>query len=121
MFQSQNTSIVDNVPHLSSKSQSLNQRAREARQAARNQFWDTLSEVWLTPRALREFDRRNALEQTHTADLEDLWPRKRPPLDTSQLTPASAKNIERFARRGGPSLTNLRNVSRAMIYAKRKS
>ena len=121
MFQFQDTSIVDNVPHFSSKSQSLNQRIRETRQTVRNQFWDTLNEVWLTPRALHEFDKRNGLEQTHTTDLKDLWSDKRSSLDTLQLTSASVKNLERFVRRGGPSLTNLRNVSRTMIYVKRKS
>lgn len=114
MLHFQDSSEADNIPHLSSKRQSLDQRTREAQHAARDRFWDTLSKVWLTPRALDEFDRRNPLGQTRTADLGGgLWPYKRLPLDTSQLTAASLKNLKRFARRGGPSLTDLRNVSRA--------
>lgn len=114
---------VDNTPHLSSKRQRVDENhTREARHAARDRFWDTLSKAWLTRRALREFDRRNAArdrEQTHTTDL-GFWPRNRSPIGVSQLTAASRKNLKRFARRGGPSLTDLRNVSRATNYVKDK-
>ena len=114
---------VDNTPYLSSKRQRVDENhTREARHAARDRFWDTLSKVCLTRRALREFDRRNAArdrKQTHTTDL-GLWPRNRSPTNVSQLTAASRKNLKRFARRGGPSLTDLRNVSRATNYVKDK-
>ena len=104
---------ADNTPHILSKQQRVNEHTREARHAARDRFWDTLSKVWLTPRALREFDRRNAVQdrkQTYTADL-GFWPRKRLPIDISLLTAASLKILKRFARRGGPSLTDLRIIS----------
>ena len=113
---------VDNTPHISSKRQRVGENTGEARHAARDRFWDTLSQVWLTPRALREFDRRNAVrerEQTYTTAV-GLWPCNRSPIDISQLTATSLKNLKRFARRGGPSLTDLRNVSRAMNYGKGK-
>lgn len=60
------------------------------------QFWDTLSKVWLTPRALRELDRRNDT---------------RPPA-TEATAPISIipTNLARFARRGGPDLCQLRGV-----------
>ncbi|KAG8415312.1 hypothetical protein J3458_009170 [Metarhizium acridum] len=55
-------------------------------------FWDNLSKVSLTPRALRELDRRNS---TH-------------PFPTIVPTEAYATDIARFARRGGPDLRYLR-------------
>lgn len=60
-------------------------------------FWDNLSKVWLTPRALRELDRRN----------------DKSPITTSTATPsgATATTLARFARRGGPDLRHLRGVS----------
>ncbi len=62
-------------------------------------FWDNLSRVWLTPRALREFDRRNrrspAPGRPDRTGKEDI--------DLAQL--------KRFARHGGPSLGELRAVS----------
>ncbi|KAM3429618.1 hypothetical protein MY4824_008140 [Beauveria thailandica] len=58
------------------------------------QFWDSLSKVWLTPRALREKDRRNGA---------------RPPATTSPAPTAfTATTLARFARRGGPDLRHLR-------------
>ena len=114
---------VDNTPHISSKRQRVDENTREARYAARDRFWDTLSKVWLTPRALREFDRRNAVrerKQTYTTAV-GRWPCNRSPIDISQLTVASLKNLKRFARRGGPSLTDLRNVSRKTNYGKTKA
>lgn len=104
----------DDTPHTSNKRHRVGEVTQEARRAARQRFWDTLSKVWLTPRALQEFDRRNARQQTEGADLR-LWPRKRFPVDISQLTATSLKDLKRFARRGGPSLTDVRNVSRATI------
>ncbi|KPM35098.1 hypothetical protein AK830_g11473 [Neonectria ditissima] len=55
-------------------------------------FWDNLSKVWLTPRALRELDRRN---------------NKRP---SPVFTPPEvcSADLARFARRGGPDLRHLR-------------
>ena len=104
---------ADSTLHISSKRRRVDEKAREARHAARDRFWNTLSKVWLTPRALREFDRRNSVpnpEQAYSTDL-GVWPRKRSPIDISELTAKSSKNLKRFARHGGPSLTDLRNVS----------
>ncbi|KIE02323.1 hypothetical protein MAJ_01981, partial [Metarhizium majus ARSEF 297] len=55
-------------------------------------FWDKLSKVWLTPRALRELDRRN---NSHS-----LLPSVVPGETPTELT--------RFARHGGPDLNHLR-------------
>ncbi|KAI3317910.1 hypothetical protein HD806DRAFT_550099 [Xylariaceae sp. AK1471] len=56
-------------------------------------FWDNLSKVWLTPRALRELDRRNHI---------------RPRLEPSPPGEVSSKHLARFARHGGPDLGHLR-------------
>ena len=108
---------AENTPLISSKRQKIDESTREARRAARDLFWDTLSKVWLTPRALREFDRRNALqsrEQRCTSNVE-LSPCNRLFIDISHLSAASLKNLKRFARRGGPSLVDLRGVSQATV------
>ncbi|KAM3522944.1 hypothetical protein MY4038_008388 [Beauveria bassiana] len=56
------------------------------------QFWDSLSKVWLTPRALREKDRRNGAQPPAT-------------VSAASFTPTT---LARFARRGGPDLGHLR-------------
>ncbi|KAM7210664.1 hypothetical protein V8F06_013947 [Rhypophila decipiens] len=56
------------------------------------EFWDNLSKVWLTPRALRELDRRN-----------DAQPTSKPPAPA-----VYTKDLARFARHGGPDLRHLR-------------
>ncbi|TWU79164.1 hypothetical protein ED733_008866 [Metarhizium rileyi] len=60
------------------------------------EFWDNLSRVWLTPRALRELDRRNKTTQ----------PLRRVPVP--ELYPTQ---LARFARRGGPDLRHLRGYT----------
>lgn len=62
-------------------------------------FWDNLSRQWLTPRALREFDRRTAQP---TVPLP-------PDLPDFELQGYPAQ-VKRFARQGGPSLSDLRAV-----------
>jgi hypothetical protein len=58
------------------------------------EFWDNLSKVWLTRRALRELDRRNSAQ-----------PAPRP------AAPAvSTTDLARFARHGGLALRCLRGV-----------
>ncbi|CAJ2508694.1 Uu.00g137200.m01.CDS01 [Anthostomella pinea] len=57
------------------------------------EFWDNLSKVWLTPRALRELDRRNSI---------------RPPMTTVTPEEVYSKDLARFARHGGPDLRHLR-------------
>jgi hypothetical protein len=64
-------------------------------------FWDGLQKVWLTPRALDELDRQ-------TADMEPPFPRRANPAHLS-LPVADLRALKRFARHGGPDLTDLRN------------
>ncbi|KAM3428581.1 hypothetical protein MY4824_008729 [Beauveria thailandica] len=56
------------------------------------QFWDSLSKVSLTPRALREKDRRSGVQPPATVSV-------------ASVTPIT---LARFARRGGPDLGHLR-------------
>ena len=65
---------------------------------AQQSFWDSLSRVWLAPDALREIDRRNGLlTEAHPRvfNLEDQ---------------VLSKDVEHFARHGGPDLSDLRQV-----------
>lgn len=66
------------------------------------EFWDHLSKNWLTPRALRELDRRN---DSKRSTVEAGVP--------SSPTPAT---LRRFARHGGPDLRHLRGVSSSPFY-----
>ncbi|GAB1312200.1 WW domain-containing protein [Madurella fahalii] len=56
------------------------------------EFWDNLSKVWLTRRALRELDRRNSAQ-----------PAPRPVAPAVYTT-----DLARFARSGGPDIRHLR-------------
>ncbi|KAI9779876.1 MAG: hypothetical protein M1816_003323 [Peltula sp. TS41687] len=69
------------------------------RQRAKTTFWDSLSRVHLTTRALKELDRRNhshTSRRTTTTEIQRVWPQ--------YIT----RQIKRFARHGGPNLTDLR-------------
>lgn len=59
------------------------------------EFWDNLSNIWLTPRALRELDRRNNIQSS---------PEPTPPGEVY------SRDLARFARHGGPDLQHLRGV-----------
>ena len=67
---------------------------------AERSYWDSLSRLWLTPNALREFNRRDALPRTQASPNEDIAvTRKQISID-----------ISHFARRGGPDLSDIRQV-----------
>ena len=66
---------------------------------AQRSFWDSLSRLWLAPDALRELDRRNAFLEI------------RPPqIDRKVEHQVLSRDIEKFARRGGPDLSDIRQV-----------
>ena len=70
-------------------------------------FWDELAAlgpIFLTTRALKEFDRRDRLNQASVAVAVS------PPSDISGVS------LERYARQGGPSLTDLRGVCMKDIF-----
>lgn len=67
---------------------------------AQRSFWDSLSRLWLAPDALRELNRRNAL-----LEASPLQPDRK---SEYQVLP---RNIEAFARHGGPDLSDIRQYS----------
>ena len=71
----------------------------QQRKRTPNSFWDNLSRQWLTPRALREFDRRT------------VWPIAPVPPCLIDKKDVRLTELKRFARHGGPSLGDLRAVS----------
>ncbi|KAK4186402.1 hypothetical protein QBC35DRAFT_270291 [Podospora australis] len=85
--------LADDPPqeHRPSKKLRVKGRAQSSSNFA-PEFWDNLSKVWLTPRALRELDRRN-----------DARPAPKPPTPAVYTT-----DLAQFARRGGPDLRHLR-------------
>jgi hypothetical protein len=90
-------------------------RRRQSQQETNTAYWDSLSKLWLTRRALDELNRRSGkkaspvrpgtirrLDLGYEADLL-----KNPP-----------KQLKRFARHGGPDLRDLRGVSLALKMSK---
>ncbi|KAF2182612.1 hypothetical protein K469DRAFT_585737 [Zopfia rhizophila CBS 207.26] len=89
-------------------------------------FWDNLSKIWLTKRALRELDRRNtqpAPNPPHSsyrrlhrpvtrralAELKKSWHPIQPATDfLSHCTSKRLEDIKLFARHGGPDLSDLK-------------
>ncbi|KAG8413130.1 hypothetical protein J3459_015773 [Metarhizium acridum] len=65
------------------------------------EFWDNLSKVLLTPRALRELDRRNNAQPLPTFSVPQLYPAR----------------LARFARHGGPDLRHLRGYTECETVA----
>ena len=109
------------------KKQRLSRLSHPSGSQPTSAFWDNLSEIWLTKRALRELDRRN-----FRAALRARWPLTRNFLaeserscETAQYTtdflrhylrrcePHVLEDIKLFARHGGPDLSDLRNVCTA--------
>lgn len=88
-------------------------------------FWDNLSKVDLTTRALRELNRRNnqaaPSPRTPGEHLRTRVPRRAQAEDCQSIHSAAhflrhcgtraLKDIKQFARRGGPDLSNLRSVN----------
>ena len=69
-----------------------------------NRFWDDLSRVWLTPCALREFDRRTVRPMVPI------------PLELSTLKETQIIELKHFAKHGGPDLTDFRAVSLRVLF-----
>ncbi|MCJ1402237.1 hypothetical protein MMC11_005457 [Xylographa trunciseda] len=85
-------------------------RRRQSKQETNAAYWDSLSKLWLTRRALDELDRRNRQRASpvrptvaRNLDLGD---------EPAQLENLS-KRLKRFARHGGPDLRDLGGVSLA--------
>ena len=69
------------------------------------QFWDTLSKVRLTRRALREIDRRSA--QSRSAPVMNVTGTA----TSRRILRSDSHRLEKFAKDGGPDLSTLRGVS----------
>jgi hypothetical protein len=93
-------------------------------------FWDNLSKIWLTRRALEEFDRRNT-QPTHRSrsdrrvtrravaewkDKEENWEPIQPAADfLTRCSGGGLDEIKLLARHGGPDLSDLRGVRIARL------
>ncbi|KAL9043917.1 MAG: hypothetical protein Q9214_002912 [Letrouitia sp. 1 TL-2023] len=66
------------------------------RQRTPSSFWDNLSRQWLTRRTLREFNRRT------------VWPATSVPPHRTGKENINLAKLRRFARHGGPSLSDIR-------------
>ncbi|PON29645.1 hypothetical protein TGAM01_v201894 [Trichoderma gamsii] len=83
------------------------------------EFYDSLSKIWLTPRALRELDRRNEkLPPSHSKPAADFVKPRGAKL--AALARLGVSKPAQFAASGGPDLSDLKgypeptNVSRSM-------
>jgi len=102
--QDHSTTVIPHPPRKKAK------RRHQSQQETNTAYWDSLSKLWLTRRALDELDRRNRQKAspvrptvTRGLDLGD---------EPSQLENPSTQ-LKRFARHGGPDLRNLVGVSLA--------
>ena len=122
------------LPQLNGTSQPLLERGklnhthRKARSRTPAAFYDNLSKVWLTKRALRELDRRNAQLAPSSSCSSPRRPRRPFTRRTlvelrknGQFSQSASdflchceakclKDIKRLARQGGPDLLDLRGV-----------
>lgn len=87
-------------------------RPFKSRQEANTAYWDLISKLWLTRRALKELNRRNR----QTANPVHI---RRPDrsVETATLENCSSQ-LKRFARQGGPDLRDLRGVNSAQVVSR---
>lgn len=88
--------IVDPAPEPASKRQKQRQTIAS--------FWDNLSRLWLTRRALEELGRR--IPEPVSIERPD-----HPIIDKATKKKFNLADLQRFARHGGPDLSDLRGVS----------
>ena len=74
--------------------------SRSTRDRAEREYWDTLSDPWLTSDALRELNRRNRAVRANAL----------PTADTPACLKQRPKDITHFALHGGPDLSDIRKV-----------
>ena len=110
----------------STKRRKLNRQACDAESRPRTAFWDSLSKIWLTRRALKELNRRTTRSAQKSPFLEKKdekrltrstyadWERSRQPAQSAWLPVLNNSNtrllneIKRFARHGSLDLLDLR-------------
>ena len=98
-------------------------RSLQSQQKTTIAYWDSLSKLWLTRRALSELDRRNRQRaspvRTTVAgrgilrDAKAVRQRRKEPKKTTEqgLLRNPSKQLKRFVRHGGPDLRDLEEVS----------
>lgn len=85
-------------------------RPFRSRQEANIIYWDSLSKLWLTRRALRELNRRN---KRPASSARKIVIRSQNLGGESATLKSCPPQLKRFARHGGPDLRDLRGVSLA--------
>lgn len=106
--------------HTPSKRQKISQHASRTQPP---DFWEDLSKIWLTKDALRELNRRNAKQLSHSSARRVPRPVTRAFLKKKRLNTIQSvgdflqncasktvKDIELFSRHGGPDLSDIRGV-----------
>lgn len=88
--------------------------AFQSRQEANTTYWDSLSKLWLTKRALKELNRRN--RQTVSPVRSGIIRRPDRSGESAALENCSSQ-VKRFARQGGPDLRDLRGVNSAHVLS----
>lgn len=98
-------------------------RPLQSQQETTTAYWDSLSKLWLTRRALSELDRRNRQRASsvrttvagrgNLRDAKGVRQRKKKPKKTTEqgVLKNPSKQLKRFARHGGPDLRDLGGVS----------
>ena len=81
-------------------------RRCQSQQESSTEYWDSLSKLWLTRRALDELDRR-----TKASPVKRTVSRGLSLGDKPGQPEKFSKQLKRFARYGGPDLRELRGVS----------
>lgn len=86
---------TDSSPPLTTKCRKLENQQRHRTPSS---FEENLSRLWLTPRALREYNGRT------------VWPATPVPPDRTRKEEINLARLKRFARHGGLALSDLRAV-----------
>ena len=89
-------------------------RPFQSRQEANTAYWDSLSKLWLTRRALKELNRQN--RQTASPVRTGIIRRPDRSGEPAALEDCSSQ-LKRFARQGGPDLRDLRGVNSALVVS----
>lgn len=99
----------------SQSSQKRTKRPFQSRQKTNTTYWDSLSKLWLTRRALKELNRRN--RQKNSSVRTEII-RKPGRSEESTALRYYSFQLKRFARHGDSDLRDLREVSSAQTMSK---
>ncbi|KAL8904075.1 MAG: hypothetical protein Q9207_003502 [Kuettlingeria erythrocarpa] len=81
--------------------------AKRQRRQSPASYWDNLSRLWFSRRALEELNRRNH-ELAAATELATVPPPSVPCIDTTRIANYNLADIQRFARHGGPDLSDIK-------------